>query len=339
MPNPRRQLSRQPNHRLQRKKWRHCAHDLLPSMGVMDQTSNLSRPASPESNRPPLSRGMHLERDTNARLAVCEAHRLRLYTALVEEEASPNFSWEEVEVHFAAMPMRYWPRVDTATLRWHLTMIHDFIASVAGSDAASTTPVVRWQHFPDRGITEVAVATWDRQGLLAKVAGSFALVGLNIVRADIYTRIDDVVLDVFQVCTADYHHVTEEARLAQMAEMLEAALSAHGDQASLVVRQTEKVTSAEGKNLIPASQFVITFDNDRSDDYTILNIEAGDRIGLLYRILEVLSNSTADIAHAIITTDNGIAADVFYLTDSEGQKLRGTAVLEDIRQRLAIVLR
>jgi UTP:GlnB (protein PII) uridylyltransferase len=47
----------------------------------------------------------------------------------------------------------------------------------------------------------------------------------------------------------------------------------------------------------------------------------GDRIGLLHDVLDAISAGDVDIAHAIIVTEEGEAADVFFLTGTDGKKI------------------
>ncbi len=246
------------------------------------------------------------------------------------EIADWAISPEELDMHFASMPARYWARIDGVTLRGHLEMIHKFFVRLANADLAATVPVVRWRHFPARGITEVAVCTWDRLGLLAKVAGSFATVGLNIVRADVYTRADNIVLDVFDVCTETFNHVEDELSLAHVIRLLTASLSPGGTSGFEVRRRPD--ARAAGR---PPT---VGFDSERSEAYTVLQIEAADRLGLLYDILQVLTGFDIDIAHAIIVTDQGEAGDVFYLTDTEGKKVSDPDHLREVRDALLEVL-
>jgi [protein-PII] uridylyltransferase len=220
--------------------------------------------------------------------------------------------------------------VDGTTLRWHVEMIHEFFAGLAGSDLGTTHPVVRWRHFPDRGITEVVICTWDRLGLLAKVAGSLASVGLNIVRADVYTRTDNIVLDVFEVCTEEFGHADDELSLAHMVRLLSASLIP-GSGLGFAVRRRPEPSPADRA---PS----VAFDTDRSETYTVLQIEAPDRLGLLYDVLTVLTRCEADIAHAIIVTDQGEAADVFYLTGTDGRKLIDPERLSAMRAALLEVM-
>ena len=277
---------------------------------------------------PPKAVGPQLNRSSAAAHKVFEAQRLRLYRAMAEI-ADWAISPEELDMHFASMPVRYWARVDGVTLRWHLEMIHEFFAWLASADLAVTVPVVRWRHFPDRGVTEVAVCTWDRLGLLAKVAGSLAAVGLNIVRADVYTRSDNVVLDLFEVCNSAFGHVDDELALARVTRLLTAGLRP-GSELGFEVRRRPGAVAGRPPT--------VAFDNERSEAYTVLQIEAADRLGLLYDILQVLARFSIDIAHAIIVTDRGEAGDVFYLTGTDGRKITDSDRLHEVRDALLEVL-
>ena len=261
---------------------------------------------------------------------MAEAYRGRLYELLATADLGVRS--EELEVHYAGMPVRYWPRVDSTSLRWHLDIIHEFTDSLTRSDVLLAPPVLRWRHFPDRSFSEVVVCAWDRLGLLAKIAGSFAAVGLNIVRADIYTRADNVVLDIFQVCDENVQHIRDISRLKQMEHLLRVALKP-GQAAERALRTWMRYASeppaADLANSATAS--VVTLDNEPSDDYTVLEIQAADRVGLLHDILEAISACNVDIAHAIVVTEESTAADVFFLQNPDGQKIRDPARLELIR--------
>ena len=78
--------------------------------------------------------------------------------------------------------------------------------------------------------------------------------------------------------------------------------------------------------------------NERSDNHTIIEIEGRDRVGLLYLVFRVLAECEVDVTQAIITTEDGVAGDVFYVTDAEGMKLSDEGRLQDIRRQLLDVL-
>jgi [protein-PII] uridylyltransferase len=271
--------------------------------------------------------GSHLNRSSKTVQQIFETHRSRLYELAVN--ADLGIRSEELELHFASMPLRYWPRVDSESLRWHLEMIHEFVDGLTRGDVLLAPPVMHWRHFPDRGFSEVVVCAWDRPGLLAKIAGAFAATGLNILRADIYTRADNVVLDVFQICDEELRHVGDISRLKQMEQLLAVAFSPNGG--GEVVLRTWMQCAGAPDPVVRGKTPTLTFDNDRFDDYTVLQVEAPDRVGLLHDILEAISTCDADIVHAVIVTEEDEAADVFFMTGTDGRKIRDAARLEQIR--------
>ncbi len=154
-----------------------------------------------------------------------KAHRARLYET-ASQQLSKLVSPEELDVHFATMPARYWQQTDGVALLWHLETIHQFFALLDEPDQPGTTPAVQWRPVPERGVTELALCTWDRPGLLAKVAGVLAASGLHIAQADIYTRADNVVLDIFHVTADGRRRLPTATQLATAVRKLTEALNA-----------------------------------------------------------------------------------------------------------------
>jgi [protein-PII] uridylyltransferase len=246
-------------------------------------------------------------------------------------------SWileDEIEAHFDCMPVRYWRRVGVKDLMKHFEVLHIFFESLFDAEGAAG-PVIRWRHFPDRGYTEVIVCSWDRQGLFAKIAGSFSAARVNILNADIYTRSDNLVLDIFQVCNLDHRCIEDESRLMKMERILKESLLGTWNQsfADIIQQEYESMRRMplQGEEIFPTS---IVFNNDDSKDYTILEIQTPDRLGLLYHILQVVTECGLNIGLAKINTEKGAAMDVFYVTDGEGQKITQLHQLNEIQKKL-----
>jgi len=79
----------------------------------------------------------------------------------------------------------------------------------------------------------------------------------------------------------------------------------------------------------------IVFDNEVSSQYTVVDIYAKDRIGLLYDILCTFSRLELSVARAKISTDIDRVVDSFTLLDSNGKKITDQKVLEIIREELS----
>jgi [protein-PII] uridylyltransferase len=83
----------------------------------------------------------------------------------------------------------------------------------------------------------------------------------------------------------------------------------------------------------------VLIENTSSDSHTIIEVQAQDHLGLLYKLTRVLYESGLDVALAKISTEANRAIDVFYVTDAAGRKLIDDDARETIRQTLLDALR
>lgn len=271
------------------------------------------------------SRSRNPQEKLRALVAVKNRERL---CAKMRDSLIREFGWEEVEVHIDSMPQQYWARVDAEGLRWHLLTLHALFQQIASAHTTTTSPVVRWRSLEEQGVTEVAICSWDRPGLLMNIAGALSRAGFNILRADVYTRADHLALDVFQVCAADGRDESHDIRLRYAARLLAAAMAA-----------PHAFTMTEHSEHVPVrSTFddsaVVTFDNEASASHTVLRVDAQDHVGLLFRLLEGCVASGIDVKHATIVTAGDRARDVFCITDMDGRKIEDSCQLESIRRTL-----
>lgn len=244
-----------------------------------------------------------------------------------------DLSLEEVQAHFHCMPPRYWRQISEDDLLWHLNSIHGFFNKLAVSSTPVSPVSVEWKDAAQGDRTSVVVSSWDRQGFLEKVAAAFSALRITILRADVYTRADDIVLDVFEVCDPETGAVRDINKLSSLPFLVEGAFSNPPRFASVWATQFHKVLPRRNP-----SESHLSFDNRKSAEYTLLRIETPDRLGLLYDLLHTLTARRLEIAHALIETDQGLARDQFFFTDDNGQKVTNAARLRQLRQDLAETL-
>ena len=185
-------------------------------------------------------------------------------------------------------------------------------------------------HHPDLGSSELVVATRDVPGLFSLIAGSLAAQGINILSAQIHTRVDGIVIDTFQVNDPFGEAVTEEARWRRTLEALRRVLRGEVSVEELLARRRAVHPGAEGVAGPPK----ISLDNQLSDSHTVLEVKCPDRVGLLYVITRTLSAHGLDIASARIATEIDQAYDTFYLTDRQGRRLEDEAAMTRVRDSL-----
>jgi [protein-PII] uridylyltransferase len=71
---------------------------------------------------------------------------------------------------------------------------------------------------------------------------------------------------------------------------------------------------------------------------TIIEVQAQDQIGLLYRMARVIFEHNFDITFARIGTERGIAIDTFYVESTNQEPVEDTDRLRSLRDALATVI-
>ena len=240
---------------------------------------------------------------------------------------------EEVEAHFHCMPEGYFQSFDQVSVAAHIKLFRSFFETRMDSEALGLAPAVRWIARPDRGHSEVWVCTWDRKNLLAKIAGSLAAAHLNILSADIFTRSDNLVLDIFRVCDTRFEAVTDQRDVELVERTLLAALAEEEfDFAPLMANARRRHPYHLQQEMEFPTRIVI--DSETHPVYTLIDIQTPDRLGLLYNILRGFSEAGLNIALSRIATEKGAAMDTFYVTTGDGRKIKERALVLRLQKLL-----
>jgi len=209
----------------------------------------------------------------------------------------------------------------------HVTAHFDF----AGLLHEITTDEVRINLTPDedRDATRVCFAMADHPGIFSRMCGALSLVGANVVDARTFTSKDGFATAAFWVQDTDGHPY-EEARLPRLRKMIEKTL--HGDVVtSAALADKDKMKKRERAFRVQTS---ITFDNDGSEIYTIIEVDTRDRPGLLHDLTRTMANSHIYIASAVIATFGEQVVDTFYVKDMFGLKLHTEAKHAALEKKL-----
>ena len=130
-------------------------------------------------------------------------------------------------------------------------------------------------------------------------------------------REEDIILDIFRVCTTDFRPVSSAREIERIEKLIarEFGLDADIDFHKLIEKNKKPSPFRDEIDVFEIPQRVFV-SNELDTELTILEIQAQDRIGLLYDIFTVLGNSGADVIHARISTQSGAAIDRLHLADS-----------------------
>ncbi|HEY7000939.1 MAG TPA: [protein-PII] uridylyltransferase [Candidatus Udaeobacter sp.] len=217
----------------------------------------------------------------------------------------------EIEAHFEFMPDNYFRASDVPEIVEHLRLFRSFLENVGGDFPLA--PAIKWKALSEQGHSVVTFCTWERERLLAKVAGSFSVVPLNILSADIFPRGDNVMLGVFRVCDTKGRPVTHQRDFALVEQTLRRALE---DKSFDFLPLIEK-TKHQSHRLAPGIEFPtrIAIDNKTHPVYALIEIQAPDRLGLLYDVLSCLDRENLLVPLSRINTQAGAAIDTLYVVD------------------------
>ena len=173
----------------------------------------------------------------------------------------------------------------------------------------------------------LTVMTADRPGVFSRVAGVLALHGLDVLAAAAYStqgralaefRVTDPFRDEtpWPRVTADLE-LALDGRLALQARLSDRARTyGRADHRSIGDRAT-----------------TVGFDDRASVDATVIDVQAADGIGVLYRITRALAELDLDIRSAKVQTLGARVHDAFYVRD-RGGKITDARTLAEIERAI-----
>ena len=185
-------------------------------------------------------------------------------------------------------------------------------------------------YYPDRGATLVTVYAADHPGLFYRIAGAIHLAGGNIIDARIHTSTDGMAVDNFLVQDPVGRPFKEQNQLDRLARTIEDALA---NRAKLMIQLNAKpkaLRRADAFRIAPS----VFIDNQASNRFTVVEVNALDRPALLNNLAQALFESKVTLHSAHIATYGERAVDTFYITDLFGGKIESKSRLKSLEAGL-----
>jgi [protein-PII] uridylyltransferase len=171
------------------------------------------------------------------------------------------------------------------------------------------------------GVAEYVLITHEqiKPGIFMHVTGVLAAMGLEVLKAQITTLQGGTVWDVFSVYDPDYEGPPPQSRLEEVSEMIRQVVEGKESVHQLFERRRRM---AFGRPF-PTGRHPteIHIDHEVSDDFTVIDVFADDKQGLLFVIARTMVSLDLSIHMARIGTRLDQVADVFYVTNSNGEKI------------------
>lgn len=239
----------------------------------------------------------------------------------------------ETESHFHQLPERYFQMFDPEEIAAHLRLFRTFFENLRQEGPAALAPVFKWVPRPEQGYTEVWVCGWDRPRLLERIAGAFLSAQINILSADIFTRGDNLAIDIFRVGSTSLQPVTNPRDFSRVEARLAESLGFEDyDFTPLISKDARLRTYRLSQEFDLPTR--ITIENSSHPIYTLVDIQTPDRLGLLYDLLRAMGGAGLVIELSRITTEMDVAMDSFYIHGKDGKKITEPAAIKRLQRLL-----
>jgi [glutamine synthetase] adenylyltransferase / [glutamine synthetase]-adenylyl-L-tyrosine phosphorylase len=258
--------------------------------------------------------------------------------------------------HIARMEPSYAETFSQADIEHHAALL----------DRLSSENIVEIDARPIEGeLWKLTVAGFDQVGDLSMICGLLFVYGFDIVAGDIFSdrhasgwslrrsggqegdgRVGDGeqptrrFVDVLTVKPPADMVVSDvwpryKADLAGLLEQLQSgrAREAQGELARRVGGALHAV-SGDDTPLCPVE---IEIDNEASDVYTVLHIQAEDTTGFLYELSNALALSGIDVVRVTVSSVGKRVFDSLYVTDTEGNKIDDANRLRELRSAVVLI--
>ena len=187
-----------------------------------------------------------------------------------------------------------------------------------------------YQQDAFNAITHVTVCMPYQKKMICHIAMAVAMIGANIVNARMFTLKDGTAVTRLGIQNRQQKMFGDNARLKRLGEWIEKALSDVLDRTMINAQEPSYKKSSDAIEVAPR----VIIDNDISQNYSVIEINARDRVGLLYDIASTFSELGITISTAHISTYGEKVVDVFYVKDAFGLQIKHWVKMEQVRTLL-----
>lgn len=202
----------------------------------------------------------------------------------------------------------------------------------------------------DAGRYDVVVVAFDQFAEFSIVCGLLAVHGLTIESGHVHTFAPGQaapgrrpqarkIVDVFRVLPSSGRPAPDEGALeeelvALLTDVVEGRSREAREQLNRRLVETLERLPGDPARLPPLE---ITFDNDASSQWTVMEVRGRDTPAFLYALGNALSMRGVYVHRVDIDTQGDAVRDRFYVANREGRKLRGEAEQQTLRLAVAFI--
>ncbi len=168
----------------------------------------------------------------------------------------------------------------------------------------------------DAGAYLLTVVASDQPGLFSSLCGALASFGMNILKAEAASNSDGCVLDLIRFADPMRTLELNPDETVALERTVRSVVDGSVKVSELLKRRRAAPRPSSGARISPSFRF----NNEASDQCTLIDFVGEDRPGLLYDLTSAISAAGCNIELVLVDTEAHKAMDVFYVTNA-GVKL------------------
>ena len=271
----------------------------------------------------------------NDETQIREFYENRKAKVLAEILQMEEFSGSEREVleHFSNLPRNYFLFHGRDDLALHLRMIHTLRAKRAEDpDNAEVDAIFEWQDDPNHSLSKLCIVSEERKGLFFKICGAITIAGLNILSSKVLSRSDGITIDTFALTAIGGGPVANERMRTRFKDAFTKVMRQPDD----TINTIEKIWK---DTIIPfkTEARVKLSKASGAPNSVLIEVDAYDSAGLLFKVAKDISDNGFDIRFARINTERNWASDSFIAADLSGEpsQERYSKIAKDLAKMLS----
>mgnify|MGYP000220996789 CR=1 FL=1 len=263
-----------------------------------------------------LWRGLEQPIDRHERLA-------EVQTAAREQLHRAGFKDATIDQLWQSFSEEHFLRHNAEEIAWQSEVI---------LERGEQLPLVVVHEDKRRDASTIFVYTNDVDYLFAGITSMLSQMGLDILDARIITTDAGLVFDTFTVLDANHAPIRDRFQIADIESRLARVARNPSKEGALARRPLPRRLKAF------AMSAEVTFSTDAANRFTVVELVAGDRPGLLALVGKALAECEVSLHSAKIGTFGERVEDVFYVTDKHKRPLQDEAQFACLRNRIRELL-
>ena len=242
-----------------------------------------------------------------------QAEQLTELKSTLDEEYQPTLL-----THFEEMPDAYFRYRETKSIRKHIKAIKQYENRRKRRPNTPFEAALQWREYENLGHSEVCLVAQDSPNLLASICCAMASYKINILSANVHTRADGLVLDIFHVCDENQQAVMDKVlQMRIVATIYKLNQESTYDPTKFIKEKTTIFDQKPAIKIVP----LVTISNNEDKQYTTIEVQATDRLGLLHDLLTLFAVLDLVTLGAQINTERKTAINTFSLSNKDGSRI------------------